>query len=313
MTKSIFLTSHIGALEKDALNILRWLSTFAIVICHILQAKGNIFAYTFNAAVQIFFLLSGYLYGGRRITNFKKFYWGRFKKLYIPFFIWSVISAILLYISVPDRISLSSFVAQITMRYWLPGQEHLWFMQVIFICYLILPFVDLILTKNVSLPIICSIILIGIILNIHYTPTIIWVILYFVGYAMGRWKFLVPYVMIASIIITLCLIRDYGLVLTLADSSIIGTVCHASFGTALFTLFLLFLSNIHINRKISSACNLPGTYEIYLTHPIFIWGSFSLLMLTDSSILNCVLVVSAIIIISIGLYYFSKYIIAKFR
>lgn len=205
MIVSISKRLQIGIFEEDSLNILRWLSTFAIVICHILQAKGSIYAYTFNVGVQIFFLLSGFLYGGRRITDFKRFYWGRFKKLYIPFFCWCFISAILIYFSTPDSISFGRFLSQITMVRCLPGQEHLWFMQVIFVCYFLVPFVDLILTSKVLVPIILSIIFTALVLHIHYTPTIIWIVLYFVGYAMGRWRYLTPYCMITSIVVTVWL------------------------------------------------------------------------------------------------------------
>ena len=48
---------------SNKLNLIRIISMIMIVICHYLQFYDNYMAYWFNVGVQIFFLLSGVLYG----------------------------------------------------------------------------------------------------------------------------------------------------------------------------------------------------------------------------------------------------------
>lgn len=293
--------------ERDALNLIRWISAISIVICHILQAYGNILAYTFNVGVQVFFLLSGFLYGGRHITDVKKFYWGRIKKLYIPFALWCIISAILLYVSVPQKISWHVLLSQLAMWHCMSGQEHLWFMQVIFICYLLLPLVDFILTKNVPILVIMTIALFGMALHIHYTPTLIWIALYFIGYAMGRWRISIVYITFAAIAATIYFaLAQGGLVLAMAEPRLIGTLTHVAFGIVIFGIFLFAAQYIKIPRLLSRAVQMPGAYEIYLVHPIFLMGPYALLALTEITTLNITLAVLAIMLTAAAFYFISK-------
>lgn len=56
----------------------------SIVICHILQTFDNNYAWVFNVGVQVFLVLSGFLYGHKHIDDWKKWFIARFKKIYIP-------------------------------------------------------------------------------------------------------------------------------------------------------------------------------------------------------------------------------------
>lgn len=293
--------------QRDVLNLIRWISAIAIVACHVLQAYGSIYAYTFNVGVQVFFLLSGFLYGGRHITDIKKFYWGRIKKLYIPFVIWCIISAILLYINVPQKISLQVLFYQFAMWHCMPGQEHLWFMQVIFICYLLLPLVDFILTKNVPIPIILAITLFGIALHLHYTPTLIWIALYFIGYAMGRWRSTIVCITLVSVVATIYLAGGQGgLVQSMAEPQIIGLLTHVVFGIVVFGLFLIAAQYITLPRVLSRMVQMPGAYEVYLVHPLFLMGPCALLALTEIRALNITLALMAVMLTASAFYLLSK-------
>lgn len=62
-------------MEKDAkLSAIRFVALLMIIFCHILQGLGNELAFWINIGVQVFFFLSGYLYGKKNIKDFKKFY-----------------------------------------------------------------------------------------------------------------------------------------------------------------------------------------------------------------------------------------------
>lgn len=80
-------TKLISKQESSLLSLLRILATESIIVCHILQTLDNRWAYIFNIGVQVFFVLSGYLYGHKAITGWGSWFKGRFQKLYIPFII----------------------------------------------------------------------------------------------------------------------------------------------------------------------------------------------------------------------------------
>lgn len=78
--------------ESHAISILRISAMFSIVLCHILQAYNDPLAWRFNVGVQIFIVLSGYLYGHKETTNWIRWYYGRFMKLYVPCLIYCLIA-----------------------------------------------------------------------------------------------------------------------------------------------------------------------------------------------------------------------------
>ena len=74
--------------SKNAILLyIRVVAMLFIVSCHLLDAFKIPFAHILNIGVQIFLVLSGYLYGSKVITDFKDLFYKRIKKLYIPLFI----------------------------------------------------------------------------------------------------------------------------------------------------------------------------------------------------------------------------------
>lgn len=55
--------------ESVAISYLRVLSLMAIVVCHFLQYLDSRWAWVLNLAVQVFFFISGYLYGHKTVTD----------------------------------------------------------------------------------------------------------------------------------------------------------------------------------------------------------------------------------------------------
>ena len=72
-------------LQRNAITIVRVISMMMIITCHILQGYNQPSAFLFNVGVQIFFLLSGFLYGKIEITSIASFVKKRLAKVYIPF------------------------------------------------------------------------------------------------------------------------------------------------------------------------------------------------------------------------------------
>lgn len=59
--------------ESSILIYIRVMAMISIVACHILQAYNNHWAYVLNIGVQVFLVLSGYLYGHKYIDNWNLF------------------------------------------------------------------------------------------------------------------------------------------------------------------------------------------------------------------------------------------------
>lgn len=70
--------------ESNIISWIRVLSMIAIVICHICETYSNHWAYVFNIGVQTFFVLSGFLYGYKFISDIKKWIIARTIRVYIP-------------------------------------------------------------------------------------------------------------------------------------------------------------------------------------------------------------------------------------
>ena len=68
-------------MKKDySLSMIRVISLIMIISCHILQGLSISAAFWVNLGVQIFFFLSGFLYGNKKIENVKEYYKSRLKK-----------------------------------------------------------------------------------------------------------------------------------------------------------------------------------------------------------------------------------------
>lgn len=283
--------------ESDALNIIRWSSTIAIVFCHFLQGYDSLWAWVFNLGVQIFFFLSGFLYGDKHVSSITQFYWGRFKKVYIPYVIWVIVAFIILCLFTTDAPTISVLFKKLLFHGYIHGLNHLWFMYVIMLCYLILPFVDRLLSKNAMFGITILAIASGTLLAYRYTSTYLWITLYFVGYLCGRYVILQRSVFLIAGCISLWLMTSYGFNLEFwRTDSWQNNLLHAATGTVIFLGLYFALSQLRLSRHIASTFAKSGSYEVYLTHHIFILGPLSLLWLTPSRFLNCVIILIIIFV-----------------
>ena len=80
--------TYINKTESVAISWLRTSSVILIVLCHILQGMDNNWAWVFNIGVQIFFILSGYLYGKKTIYDNGKWYIRRAFRILTPFYLY---------------------------------------------------------------------------------------------------------------------------------------------------------------------------------------------------------------------------------
>lgn len=129
--------------ESAVLRYLRGIACILIVACHFCQSSG-LLEYTFllNIGVQIFFCISGFLYGHKEISSWKEWCIGRMKKLYLPFILFCL--PVITYVAIRyGGITWINFLAYLTMGQVVYGEvlqlAHLWFISAIVICYLFTP------------------------------------------------------------------------------------------------------------------------------------------------------------------------------
>lgn len=146
-------------MKKDyTISALRIFSMTFIVLCHIVNFYPFIPGYqhlseVFNVGVQVFLLISGFLYGNKTVGNYKKWYFGRIKKLVVPVSLVAAVDIIILYCMghKTDVVTIfaylfnlqgllflnwsffSAFITEIT------NLGPLWFATIIMLCYLLIP------------------------------------------------------------------------------------------------------------------------------------------------------------------------------
>ena len=120
----------------------------AIVLCHILQAYSNRWAFVFNVGVQAFIALSGYLYGEKLIADWKRWGVGRVKRIYVPLLLFLVVVLPFYLIFHRDVFSWKAYSVYLLNLQGIPfvtggkmiaGIRHLWFLTAIMIAYFSTP------------------------------------------------------------------------------------------------------------------------------------------------------------------------------
>lgn len=84
------MTQSLTQQESAAISYLRVAAMTSIVVCHFMQALDNHWAWVFNIGVQVFLLMSGFLYGHKHITGWWQWYRRRFIRIYVPFILFFI-------------------------------------------------------------------------------------------------------------------------------------------------------------------------------------------------------------------------------
>lgn len=299
--------------EKDAsISLIRMVAMSFIIICHIFQTYGNELAWWFNVGVQIFLIISGYLYSKKDYSKesplniLKK----QFKKILLPYYLFLPIVIVLYSFLCPQYLSFTSIVKYILCCGVLEGQGHFWFITYILFCYLITPYLYLIksLTKDYSLIktlfTYCFVVILFIILTIafHSYFNASYIVCYFIGYFIGdifirfKEKFNIIYYITLCFALLFCGLKIYLLYINpvslngvmLSIFNLFKLYSHLLLGLAIF-LTLLKLPNIKYNKVLSFSDKY--SYEIYIVHSLFIRSTFNLLYITDYILPNVILAV----------------------
>lgn len=113
-------------------------------MCHFFQHYGNELAWWFNVGVEVFFIISGFLYGQKEIDNTIDFYKKRMIKIIFPVWIYLLFFTAFMFVVnrsyVSGRNIYNAFWGSVPYK----GLEHLWFVPYIMFCYFITPLLEII-------------------------------------------------------------------------------------------------------------------------------------------------------------------------
>lgn len=165
---------------NSSISMIRLLAMMLIISCHICQYYDSEWAWWLNIGVQIFFILSGFLYGGKEIKEPIKWLGRQFKKILIRYYIFLLIAIGLYIIFAPNILSIGSIISSFFCVGVIKGIGHLWFVGYILFCYLITPYLSLLssyldkININRSIFIVLSLIcicsVIGVLTHSYFRP-----------------------------------------------------------------------------------------------------------------------------------------------
>lgn len=148
-----------------SIAVTRIIGCIMIFLCHYIQIIGKpVIAQTaqfFNVGVFVFFMISGYLYGQRKIDKGALLNWykKRIIKIFVPLYIVMIIIFIALYFQNVQVEPMRYLMYALNLQAFgtsIPGAAQLWFLTAIMLCYIITPLLQF-LRENHSRKILCII------------------------------------------------------------------------------------------------------------------------------------------------------------
>lgn len=133
------------------LSLIRLIATILIINCHLLEYIGfnlnygqviGIVGNYMAVGVPIFFILSGYLYGNKKLEIKRiDFIVRNEKKILLKYYIYFFVFVIPVYILfAPQVITIKSLIGMLTISHYINGIHHFWFIPYIVLCYFMTPY-----------------------------------------------------------------------------------------------------------------------------------------------------------------------------
>jgi peptidoglycan/LPS O-acetylase OafA/YrhL len=289
-----------------------------------MQYCGFFLAWWFNVGVQIFFCISGYLYGQKRSVSVLVFYKKRFNKILKPYWIAVLIFGAVEVVFFRSEFSLKHFIEALVCRTTISGGEHLWFIPVILMCYVITPLLNAIRDdtgKNRIWFIVGTVVITTVFFGLfasYFNPA--WMSCYVLGYWIGTNKnehFISENVLIVIfgiLAIPLNFLQAYFSYLLkpgFVSSGIYSYWCnynHVWLGIFIFLVLMKETSKISWDGKSIKKLDLADkySYETYLVHQFFILGPMSLMAVTRWLPVNIIIIYGCILAAAFALKQFER-------
>lgn len=294
------LNIEISESESHTIQFVRMIALLLIISCHLLQALDNYYCTILNVGVQVFLAMSGYLYGHKFVSNFKKWLLNKIIKLYIPYCIVVVVTFVALYsLNIPTSWKLIP-IYLLDLQGFIGGGYgfgHLWFMTAIGVCYLLTPILQYGIKWSgyvFSLLLLIGFIEYGILRYELFKFS--WVYLYIISYYFARLNDKVKLYFVLGLFLGLLASISYITIEEIRNYNYWeNRLFHDLLG-----IFLLF-APVFISRYCNFSIKLKGffhwleheSYSIYLTHYLFILGPLALINITSHIFFNCFMAVCA--------------------
>ena len=300
----------------------RAISAALILLCHLTQTHRNPYVVVssqfFNVGVNIFIVLSGYLFGRLGVKHpYQNWLVKRGKRIFTPYWIFlGILGIVYLTFHVHTEANnwVFSLIGMQRFSYVLPYAEHTWFITPILLCYLITPPLDILVCKLLEKPSKCGLwILTACMLVIpailgNLPDSAIWAncCFYALAFILGKvWvdRTVKPWYIITAIAAVLAaFIFRFGCKFIL-DETILYNNIIARYTHFLASFCFLFLSSWLLNRKPWKCVQFFSeiSFEVYLCHYLFMQSPLSVMALTGSWLVNALIavilsVVSALIL-----------------
>lgn len=267
--------------------------------------------------VPIFIIISGCLYGQKEIKE-KYFRWiiKRVRRILIPMYFFMVF-LLIVNLAIGNNIRMANWIAYIFnlqgFQIYVHGAEHLWYLTIIMICYLITPILNKyrrkISNKNLVIYIFIGVLLqisISYFINTQLGIYLIYLLLYIISYIIGC---RIDIIISKKLMFSSILLAGISVILRISarvffDNSILYNVIVVGYtqGLIAFCIFYIFIymcRNIKENKIINFLDSI--SFEIYLVHYMYVVGPLRLMGLTNSFIVNTIIILVISIVTAIGL------------
>lgn len=280
-----------------------------IILCHLFQFYDNEICKWLNVGVQLFFVISGWLYSTKQIDNPILFIIHSFRKILVPYWIFLTISIILYLIFFPNYISTTDIVLAIFCAGTIKGLGHLWFVGYILFCYLLTPYLywlkkyleNQYLIKSLIIYFIIFVLvqILGFAFHSYFVPYR--VSCFIIGYFIGDIELKITSKMKCKMVISIVI---FALIMNIAriflrymvDGRFDGPILtvfvlysHMLLGIALFLFLKELLKHLKYSTILYWSDNI--SYHFYLVHVFFILSPFTLMNYCSISSLNWLIVI----------------------
>lgn len=315
-----------------------WLRTAAmisILLCHfVAQSKNallNMSAQFFNIGVDLFIILSGFLFGtDRREIDARTWYQKRFKRIFIPYEIFVVLLFAVHAVSGQNLLNGNWIWLALGLQgsvVGVLGAEQTWFITSLLICYAITPLLDKTFsqerTQSRTIAILFAAGAAPLLWALFEAPafhTLLSLVSYYIlAFAVGRYFEEIPMTKRGTVKASLIMVLSFAARLT-AHHFLDGTIlyeriiCGYTQIIAAFCIFYLFARMFAGKKPVWAVQKLSEiSFEIYLVHYMFCVGPVRLFGLTPYWVINCAIVALVTIVIAVAVHSLAKVMTKEMR
>lgn len=305
-----------------------------ILLCHVFQEYGNELAWWFNVGVQIFLVISGFLYGGKRFEQPLPILKKQFVKITLPYYVFLLFVIGLYLVFTPESLDKYSVLSSLLCVGTLKGQGHFWFLSYILFCYLITPYLYWLKEYCNRFSVKRSLIVYILILFAFQVLSFAlpspfgaanvscYIIGYFIADILRRdisckiMNSCMAVIVVAALVMNCMQVMvDYCGValhekLVLRVFPVFKGYAHAALGIALFLVVHRFVSRVPYNNLLAFSDRY--SYEIFITHALFVRSPLNTMYVSEFLILNVVISLVGTVLLAMGLKFVTEAIRTKF-